>query len=438
MKLTALAPPDRWQQLVKVRRGILRHRLLLLMVCIILILAVQTDGYLGRARVSLAINEAISGDRFQLAAWEAQAINQKARDLVQRPGSELTSEEQSALVVKYISDIGRVNELNSQIERIFADPDVSDPTAAAQPLQEELTALRTKQEERRPAVEWIIERQVRAVLEDAGLTVLGGVLPPVLFQFTESPNYLIISPRERIMVESGVYLDPALPVSDMERIEGQLSAELNKSTLVDGTGGFSSYPTMVLAHPSLDWVIDTVAHEWTHTYLMFQPLGWNYYDNGAMRTINETVASIIGGEIADRVMARFYPDQVRPASWPRPLSMRRDWAGQADTAAEFEFGPFMRNTRLTVDRMLAEGKVEEAEAYMEAQRQVLIEQGYNIRKLNQAYFAFRGSYAVGPAATDPIGGKLRALLQRSPTLADFLATVARFDQPSDLDAALEN
>jgi hypothetical protein len=222
----------------------------------------------------------------------------------------------------------------------------------------------------------------------------------------------------------------------MERIEGELSAELDKSTLVDGTGGFSSYPTMVLAYPVLGWVIDTVAHEWTHTYLMFRPLGWSYYDNGAMRTINETVASIIGDEIADRVMARFYPDQVRPASWPKPLSMRRDWTGHADVAPEFEFGPFMRKTRLTVDRLLAEGKVEEAEAYMEAQRKILVEHGYNIRKLNQAYFAFRGSYAVGPAATDPIGGKLRALLQRSPTLADFMATVSRFDQPSDLDAAL--
>ena len=39
----------------------------------------------------------------------------------------------------------------------------------------------------------------------------------------------------------------------------------------------------------------------------------------------------------------------------------------------------------------------------------LLEQGYVIRKLNQAYFAFHGSYAVGTSATDPIGGKLRSL-----------------------------
>jgi hypothetical protein len=97
----------------------------------------------------------------------------------------------------------------------------------------------------------------------------------------------------------------------------------------------------------------------------------------------------------------------------------------------------MRETRLEADRLLAEGKVDEAETYMEERRQVLLEQGYNIRKLNQAYFAFHGSYAVGPAATDPIGAKLRFLRLRSADLAEFVRTVAAFTSGSDLDAALQ-
>ncbi len=193
---------------------------------------------------------------------------------------------------------------------------------------------------------------------------------------------------------------------------------------------------MVVAYANLEWVIDTVAHEWTHTYLMFRPLGWNYYDSRAMRTLNETVASIIGGEIAQRVMERYYPDRLDPADWPRPLSMRRNWLHHETAEPDFQFGEFMRKTRLEVDRLLDAGQVEQAEAYMDAQREVLVERGYTIRKLNQAYFAFHGSYAVGPSSTDPIGAKLRALLQRTATLADFLQTVARFDEPADLDAAL--
>jgi hypothetical protein len=96
----------------------------------------------------------------------------------------------------------------------------------------------------------------------------------------------------------------------------------------------------------------------------------------------------------------------------------------------------MRETRLEVDRLLAEGRVEEAEAYMDARREELVDNGYNVRKLNQAYFAFHGSYAVGAAATDPIGAKLRALRLLSGDLADFVRTVAAFTGPADLDAAL--
>jgi hypothetical protein len=183
-------------------------------------------------------------------------------------------------------------------------------------------------------------------------------------------------------------------------------------------------------------VLDTVAHEWMHTYLVFRPLGQHYYASGEMRTINETVASIVGDEIGRWAMARFYPAQVGPAPWPRPLSMQRGWTGTPTEQADFEYGSFMRRTRLEVDRLLAAGKVAEAEAYMEAQRRVLVAQGYAIRRLNQAYFAFHGSYAVGASATDPIGGKLDILRMRSGSLARFVRTVARFDDPSDLDAAL--
>jgi hypothetical protein len=96
----------------------------------------------------------------------------------------------------------------------------------------------------------------------------------------------------------------------------------------------------------------------------------------------------------------------------------------------------MRETRLTTDKLLAAGQISEAEAYMEARRQELAGHGYLLRRLNQAYFAFHGSYAVGPAATDPIGGKLRLLRRQTGSLAAFMQVVAVFRTPADLDAAL--
>ncbi|OQA38211.1 MAG: hypothetical protein BWY52_03288 [Chloroflexi bacterium ADurb.Bin325] len=413
-----------------------RGRLWLVLLCAAILLLTPSDGYLGAARADFLISRAVGGEQFRLVAWEMQAIGQKAGDLFARPGAELAPAAQSALVMAYSDGLGRMDRLQREIERVYADPAEVDPQAAAAPLLAELTALRAQQEARRPAAEWILEHQVAAVLADEGLTVAGRVWPPVLFQFTESPNYLIVSPRDHILVERGVYLDPTMDVAQMERIEDAVQADLDRSALVDGTGGFSSYPTMVLAYADLAWVIDTIAHEWTHTYLMFRPLGWRYSSSRAMRTLNETVASIVGAEIAQRVIERYYPERLNPADWPRPLSMRRGWLHREVVEPDFQFGEFMRKTRLEVDRLLAAGEVEQAEAYMAAQREILVARGYVIRKLNQAYFAFHGSYAVGPAATDPLGAKLRALLRRSATLADFLHTVARFVDPADLDAAL--
>jgi hypothetical protein len=264
----------------------------------------------------------------------------------------------------------------------------------------------------------------------------GGVLPPVRYQFTESPNLLIISPRDRIATEGSYHVDPVLPLERIEGIEDSVARDLNVSTLIEATGGISTYPTMVVEEPSLAWVLNTVAHEWAHTYLFFRPLGRHYFDSGETRTLNETVASIIGDELAQRLLLGYYPEMVGPAAWPRPLASQPDWWRLTPEERPFEFGEFMRETRLETDRLLAGGQITEAEDYMEARRQELVKQGYLIRKLNQAYFAFHGSYAVGPAATDPIGGKLRALRAQSASLADFVNTVAKMQSVADLDAAL--
>jgi hypothetical protein len=404
--------------------------------CLFILLAIPSDGYLGSARIAFAVKKAIGAHGFRLAAWETQALAQKARDLLTKPGAGLSPQAQHDLVAAYFNDAARIDDLTEAIEQFYVDPKQANPAAAAAPLQAELEKTRSQQSGRRPAVERILEQQVTSVLKEAELTTGQRVWPPVRFQFTESPLYFIISPRNRITIAEGVHLDPALDLPEMERIESQAQNALDMSTLVEGTGGFSSYPTMVIGYPSLEWVVNTVAHEWAHTYLAFHPLGWHYEDSGDMRTLNETVASIVGDEIGRSVMLRFYPELVQPEAWPRSLALNRDWWGLGPEERTFEFGPFMRETRLTVDKLLAKGQVSDAEAYMEARRKILVDHGYIIRKLNQAYFAFHGSYAVGPSATDPIGGKLRALRDRSTGLAQFLQTVARFKTPAALDAAL--
>lgn len=77
---------------------------------------------------------------------------------------------------------------------------------------------------------------------------------------------------------------------------------------------------------------------------------------------------------------------------------------------------------------------------MEERRQKLVEMGHYLRKLNQAYFSFYGSYAAGTgwaAETNPIGEQMRILRERSPSLADFVNTVGGMSSYQDLLDELE-
>ncbi|MFN3625773.1 MAG: hypothetical protein ACK4TP_17130, partial [Hyphomicrobium sp.] len=95
-------------------------------------------------------------------------------------------------------------------------------------------------------------------------------------------------------------------------IEEAVAQGLNRSTLVVGIGGVGVYPTMVMSTTDLNWLVEVVAHEWTHNYLTLRPLGLLYEASPQMRTINETTASLAGKEIARAVLARYYPEFLPP------------------------------------------------------------------------------------------------------------------------------
>jgi hypothetical protein len=99
----------------------------------------------------------------------------------------------------------------------------------------------------------------------------------------------------------------------------------------------------------------------------------------------------------------------------------------------------MRITRVTVDSLLAQEAIEAAEEFMEARRQLFWENGYRLRKINQAYFAFYGAYADQPggaAGEDPVGAAVRALRARSPTLTAFLKSIAWMTSFAELKEAV--
>jgi hypothetical protein len=96
----------------------------------------------------------------------------------------------------------------------------------------------------------------------------------------------------------------------------------------------------------------------------------------------------------------------------------------------------MRTIRLTVDNYLAQGQVDQAEQYMKDRRLFLESKGFYIRKLNQAYFAFHGSYADSPTSIDPIGDDICILRKNSPSIRDFLDTASTLGSRQDLSQAV--
>jgi hypothetical protein len=70
---------------------------------------------------------------------------------------------------------------------------------------------------------------------------------------------------------------------------------------------------------------------------------------------------------------------------------------------------------------------------MEERRRAFVANGYPIRRLNQAYFAFHGTYATtGAAGVNIIGQQVEELRRRSSSLGEFLRTAAEIKDPAQL------
>ncbi len=397
--------------------------------------------------------------QFDYVTWELGAVGVKVEQSLYGLHPFMSEAARADLVRAYMNDLAEAQRLDGQISAIYADPAQPNALAASAELRTRRDALRADLEGRQSLVESILEGQVAAVLVEQGFGQLGQVLPPVSAHFTRVPNLLVVSPRDQIRFDVSINLNP-LSTDQMAALEARIDAEQNVSSLIVPLGGIALYPAMVLETASIPGALDTIAHEWLHHYLFFFPLGLSYFSGdgfaGETRIINETTAALFGQEVGRLALAKFYPDlAVRLSS---PLNLPIAWRGDLNTAAAsltrggavrsrwvqavpFDFNREMDTTRRQVDALLAEGKVDEAEAYMEERRRLFVENGYVIRKLNQAFFAFYGGYQAGGTAgaggSDPIGPAVLALRQASPTLHDWIVTLRGITTREQLLAAAD-
>lgn len=421
MRGTAVAiepiPTLDYHPLMRIRRLLLALKLAFFTLLALLLLAPEWPAF-GDERYQ--IKTLVKLRQFDFVAWEMQAISGKVQALLANNQAYLTEEQQQEFVLDFMARVTIVQQLDRALADLFASPDAATRQSEAQALQTELALARAQVKARQDLAEAIVQDQVAWALRESGFAVLGQAWPPVLAQMTPLPQLLVVSPRDTIESRYQVSLVTGWSALEMDTLETAVLRQLDLSALVVPLGGLGTYPAMIAETSNLPWFIEVVAHEWAHHWLTLQPLGLRYAQDPQMRIINETVASMVDVEIRDIVLQRFYPELYQP---PAP-------APPGETAVleppPFDFRAEMAATRIEVDRLLAEGDVTGAEAYMEARRLYFMDNGYHIRKLNQAYFAFYGAYAAEPGATgsDPIGPMLRGIRVGSPSLYAFLQTVA--------------
>jgi hypothetical protein len=364
---------------------------------------------------------------FDFVDWMAQALVYKLRQGASGSEMFLSPEARKDIVLEMLDLVYQTWVLESQIETIYSDPQVQDPKTASRELTDQLHTVKSRLAQIQPTAEAIIQRQVSEIVAEMGLTLAGQPVPPVLYHSTPLPYAMIISPRNEIRQAADVSLVPELELEKIVELEEKVASELDVSTLVVPVGGVGVYPTMVYETNSLVGLSEIVSHEWIHNFLTLRPLGMNYLSSPELRIINETTASIAGKEIGLRVVEKYYPELLPPPAPAAPSELPSEEPEPEPAEPVFDIREELRITRLRVDELLAEGQVEQAEQYMEERRVFFWENGYRIRKLNQAYFAFYGAYADQPggaSGADPVGAAVRMLRDQSESLAEFLKKIA--------------
>ena len=380
---------------------------------LLILISAKTDEY------HFTQNDYAAGSHsFSIVRWELRHIPLKWTHLLWEmyPGNKPNPIERNAIVHDYLSTTLKLQKEQDNLKKSFTiNPSVGATSEAHITLKEtELSQLARKREVLRGRAEEAIESAISTAAHNNGLGLpLGILVPPTDFRLGKTPHILITSRRDKIEMTGSKLINPNLEWSERAEIEARAELYENTSALVDDLAGLGTYPAIVSDRDNLRQLMRTAAHEWLHNYWILKPLGRNMWNSQNMQILNETAADLVGNELGDEafiILGNTVEDSQKYDTFysTNPHLFR-----------------ILRETRINVDKMLENGRIQEAERYMDKQLWQLKLGGYNIRKLNQAYFAFRGNYAEGPASISPIGENLRELRNYYPNLGDFIESISR-------------
>ena len=365
--------------------------------------------YLSRAN-SIAWTE-----KFSLLEWELVNLPQKWTFMVWHTLTTSNEPNSSKLenIERYMELSKRVNKyeqlLDSSRNTYLKPQNIRD-------IQQHTKELKNERDNIRLIAEKSIEDEITETLKNLHITnKLGFVFPPVDIRLQNIPKVLVTSPRQEIRLVDAILIDPEISFSKRDSIESALFQAYNTSALIDDLSGVATYPLLVDDQQSLRRILQSSVHEWFHTYFFFKPLGWNYWDTQEMSTINETVCTLLGEEIGDLIYFKLYEND------------KHTLIDSTSIHSDDQLINKMRSTRIKVDQLLSENKINSAEQLMKETWWELRLGGYRIRKLNQAYFAFRGRYGNSPASISNIGNQVNILREYSANISYFINLVSEIN-----------
>ena len=237
------------------------------------------------------------------------------------------------------------------------------------------------------------------------------IFPSPEFNVGSSPKLLVTSPRNKIERKEELLLVPSLDIETIEALEGSVASD-ELSSIIINIGGIAAYPSIIDEGKSSRDLFLTVSHEWIHQYLIFHPLGRSYFSSKEMKEINETLANIFSKKLLKSLCKKDF--EIKNEICSIPIIKNKN---------KFDYREFMKKLRNNVDELLSDGKINDAEKLMNESTLILNNNGIKIRKINQAWFAFNGTYGDSPSSISNYNNELTDLIDSYDNLKDAIDVI---------------
>ena len=237
------------------------------------------------------------------------------------------------------------------------------------------------------------------------------IFPSPEFNVGSSPKLLVTSPRNKIERKEELLLVPSLDIETIEALEGSVASD-ELSSIIINIGGIAAYPSIIAEGKSSRDLFLTVSHEWIHQYLIFHPLGRSYFSSKEMKEINETLANIFSKKLLKSLCEKDFEIKNKICSIPIIKNKNK-----------FDYREFMKKLRNNVDELISDGKINDAEKLMNESTLILNNNGIKIRKINQAWFAFNGTYGDSPSSISNYNNELTDLIDSYDNLKDAIDVI---------------